>query len=276
VPGTADRPFGAEPVQAIPLEPPPLARVVAQVRFSPVLGVADERMAGLVQQSLRDDYPLVSAEVEFAISLQFGPAVNPAPSPSRIWRYQDGDECWRVSLSSNFVALECSAYPGHEIFYERFERVLTTIGEIVDPSQVERTGVRYVQRLIEPNDLARISEFVRPEMVGVCSVPDARAHMTLCLTQTQASMDHVKLSARWGLLPPDTTIDPIITAADAASWIMDIDVFDELREPFDAEVLAQRALHHSRHQYRFFRWAVEPAFLLRFGADPALVDALQG
>jgi hypothetical protein len=54
---------------------------------------------------------------------------------------------------------------------------------------------------------------------------------------------------------------------------MDIDVFDERREPFEIDTLVQRALEHSRRQYRFFRWAVEPAFLLRFGADEALVAA---
>ena len=276
MPGTADRPFGADPVEAIPLDPPPLARVLAQVRFSPVLGVADERMAGLVQQRLREYYPLVSGEVEVSIPIQLGPGLVPAPTPTRIWRYQNEDESWRVSLASNFVALESAAYPGHEIFFDRLEYVLRAVGDVVEPSQVERTGVRYVQRLAEPDDLERIAEFVRPEIVGVCSIANADANLTLCLTQTQASVMDVQLSARWGLLPPDTAIDPVITPIGGASWIMDIDVFDERREPFDPASLAQRALSHSRHQYRFFRWAIEPAFLLRFGADPALVAALQG
>jgi hypothetical protein len=86
-------------------------------------------------------------------------------------------------------------------------------------------------------------------------------------------MDDTHLTARWGVLPPSAGVDPAIDPVDAPTWVMDIDVFDERREPFDAAALAQRALEHSRRQYRFFRWAVEPAFLLRFGADEALVAA---
>jgi uncharacterized protein (TIGR04255 family) len=274
MPGTADPPFGVEPVDAIPLDPPPLARVLAQVRFSPVLEAADELMAGRVQRSLVSDYPLVRGDVEFAFAIQGDPGIPPAPSPSRIWRYGDADDSWRVSLATNFVALECAAYPGHEVFYERLHRVLTTVSDVVAPSRVERTGVRYVQRLAEPSDLARLSEFVRPEVAGMCSVETGDANMVLCLTQTQVTLTDIQISARWGMLPPGTTVDPVIAPMDAPSWLLDIDVFDEHHEPFDAAALTARALSHSRHQYRFFRWAVEPAFLLRFGADPALVAAL--
>ena len=58
---------------------------------------------------------------------------------------------------------------------------------------------------------------------------------------------------------------------------MDLDVFDGRHEDFVPQTLTERALEHSRRQYRFFRWAVEPAFLLRYGADELLVrDAVQG
>ena len=77
----------------------------------------------------------------------------------------------------------------------------------------------------------------------------------------------------WGFLPPGTGVDPAVGPVEAQSWLMDIDVFDERHEDFDAGALAQRALDHSRRQYRFFRWAVQPAFLLRFGADEQLVAA---
>jgi uncharacterized protein (TIGR04255 family) len=134
--------------------------------------------------------------------------------------------------------------------------------------------VRYIQRIIEPSDLARLAEYLRPEIVGVSAVHDDGARIGLCLTQTQAVLEDVQLSARWGLLPPNKGIDAAIQPVEVPSWIMDIDVFDARPERFDGPALAQRALEHSRRQYRFFRWAVEPAFLLRFGADPKAVGAL--
>ena len=272
MPGTADHPFTGPPVETIPLNPPPLARVLAQVRFSPVLAVSDEAFAGQVQQHLFDEYPVARSDVE--IGVMFAPGAEaPTPHQTRLWRFQNTAESWRVTLATGFVALETTDYDGHEDFFGRLERVLDVIGELVRPPQVERTGVRYIQRLTDREDLARVPEYVRPEVAGACAVHDEGAEITLCLTQTQAVMDDTHLTARWGILPPSAGVDPAIEPVDAPTWVMDIDVFDERREPFHADVLAQRALEHSRRQYRFFRWAVEPAFLLRFGADEGLVEA---
>jgi uncharacterized protein (TIGR04255 family) len=270
--GTADHPFAGPPVDTIPLNPPPLARVLAQARFSPVLAISDETFAGHVQQRLLDEYPIARSDVE--IGVMFAPGAEAlTPHQTRLWRFHDTAEVWRVTLATNFVALETTDYGGHEDFFGRLERVLAVVGELVRPPQVERTGVRYIQRLTEADDLARIAEYVRPEIVGTCALHDQGAEITLCLTQTQAVMDDTHLTARWGILPPAAGIDPAIEPVDAPTWVMDIDVFDERRELFDATALALRALEHSRRQYRFFRWAVEPAFLLRFGGDQALVEA---
>jgi uncharacterized protein (TIGR04255 family) len=271
MPGTTDRPFVGPPVETIPLNPPPLERVLAQVRFSPVLAVAEEALAGQVQQRLHEEYPFVRGDVEIAIA--FGAEGARAPAPSRVWRYHDADESWRVSLASNFVALETTRYAGHEDFFGRFERVLGVIGEVVAPPQVERTGIRYVQRLTEPEDLGRLAEYVRLEIAGISTLQDEEGRVTLALTQAHAAFRDAQLTARWGFLPPGTAVDPAVGPVEAQSWLMDIDVFDERHEEFDAGALAQRALDHSRRQYRFFRWAVQPAFLLRFGADEQLVAA---
>jgi uncharacterized protein (TIGR04255 family) len=272
MPGTADRPFTGPPVETIPLYPPPLARVLAQVRFSPVLAVSDEAFAGQVQQRLFDEYPV--ARSDFEIGVMFAPGAEaPTPHQTRLWRFENTAESWRVTLAAGFVALETTDYIGHEDFFERLERVLAVIGDLVRPPQVERTGVRYIQRLADADDLARLTEYVRPEVAGACALHDEGARITLCLTQAQAVMDDTHVTARWGVLPPAAAVDPAIEPIDAPTWVMDIDVFDERREPFDPSALAQRALEHSRRQYRFFRWAVEPAFLLRFGADESLVAA---
>jgi uncharacterized protein (TIGR04255 family) len=273
-PGTAAHPFSRSPVETIPLDMPPLASVLVQVRFSPVLEVSKENLAGQVQKALREEYPFLSAETELAITFSPGADGPPAPMPTRLWRFASDDDTWRVTLASGFTSLETKAYAGHEDFFGRLRRVLTTVEEIVVPPAAERIGVRYTQRLTEPEDLARLPEFVRPEVLGASAVRDGDGSFSLCLTQAQTQFDDVTLSARWGLLAPDTGIDAVIPPLEEPNWLMDIDVFDERREPFDPAVLADRALAHSRRQYQFFRWAVEPAFLVRFGADQALVTAL--
>jgi uncharacterized protein (TIGR04255 family) len=274
MPGTAAHPFSGSPVETIPLDAPPLASVLVQVRFSPVLEVSEEHLAGRVQKALREEYPFLNAETEVAITLSAGVDGPPTAMPTRLWRFVSDDQVWRVTLASGFVTLETQAYAGHEDFFARLLRVLTTVEELVSPPAAERIGVRYTQRLTEPDDLARLAEFVRPEVLGASAVRDGDDSFSLCLTQSQTQCDDVTLSARWGLLAPNAGIDAVIPPLEHPNWLMDIDVYDERRESFDPAVLADRALAHSRRQYQFFRWAVEPAFLLRYGADQALVNNL--
>lgn len=274
MPGTAAHPFSGPPVETISLDAPPLASVLVQVRFSPVLEVSEEHLAGRVQKALREEYPFLNAETELAVT--FAPGVDGPPTarPTRLWRFVSNDDAWRVTLASGFTSLETQAYKGHEDFFGRLLRVLTTVDDLVSPPAAERIGVRYTQRLTESEDLARLPELVRPEVLGASVVRDGDDSFSLCLTQAQTQFDDVTLSARWGLLAPEAGIDAVIPPLEQPNWLMDIDVYDERREPFDPAVLADRALAHSRRQYQFFRWAVEPAFLLRFGADQALVQTL--
>lgn len=274
MPGTAAHPFSGPPVETIPLEAPPLASVLVQVRFSPVLEVSEEHLAGRVQKALREEYPFLNAESEVAITFSAGVDSPPTAMPTRLWRFVSDDQAWRATLASGFVSLETQAYAGHEDFFGRLLRVLTTVEEIVSPPAAERIGVRYTQRLVDAEDLGRLEELVRPEVLGASAVRDGDDGFSLCLTQAQTQFDDVTLSARWGLLAPDAGIDAVIPPLDQPNWLMDIDVYDERREPFEPAVLADRALAHSRRQYQFFRWAVEPAFLLRYGADQALVNDL--
>jgi uncharacterized protein (TIGR04255 family) len=272
MPGTARQPFSGPPVATIPLDAPPLASVLVQVRFSPVLEVSEEHLAGRVQKALREEYPFVRGETELAITLSPGADSPPVPIPTRLWRFLSADDTWRVTLASGFVSLETQAYAGHEDFFARLLRVLAAVEEIVSPPAAERVGVRYTQRLTQPDDLSRLAEFVRPEVLGASAVRDGNDSFSLCLTQANTRFDDVSLSARWGLLAPNAGIDAVIPPLEQPNWLMDIDVYDERRETFAPAVLADRALAHSRRQYQFFRWAVEPAFLLRFGADDSLVE----
>ncbi len=272
--GTASHPFSAAPVATVPLGAPPLASVLVQVRFSPVLEVSEEQLAARMQKVLRDEYPFVQADFEFAIAFPGSGDGPPTTIPTRLWRFTSEDGTWRASLASGFVSLETTAYSTHEDFFERLGRVLAAVEQVVAPPAAERLGVRYTQRLTDPQDLARLSELVRPEVLGVSAVRDNDTSFSFCLTQAQTQFDDVILTARWGLLAPNTGIDAVIPPLEQANWLLDIDVYDERREPFIPATLTSRALAHSRRQYQFFRWAVEPEFLLRFGADEAVVQQL--
>lgn len=254
----------------IPLEPPPLSMVLAQIRFAPVVAVVRDDFFASFQQAVMDEYPLTNKVEEMVLM----PGADAAPRTTELWRMGDHSDQWRLTLAPSFVALETSAYPGKNPFFVRLRRALDAVAEHIRPPRVERLGVRYVCRMDDASDLARLSDLIRPEVLGVAAfVEDGRAP-ELSITQSSFALDGVHLSARWGVLPPNAVTDPTLRPIGQRSWLLDIDVFDERKRSFDPKRLSADALAHSRLQYRFFRWAVEPAFLLRFGADPELVATL--
>lgn len=272
MPGTVADPFSLEPLETIPLAPPPLASVLSQVRFVPVFGIAGDRL-GAFQRALAGRYPSAQEEVELAIAVGTDPDKPPSALPKQLWRFSDLEGAWRVTLTTDFVTLETRAYAGHADFFARLEEVLEVVQEFIAPPLVTRVGSRYLQRLSEPEDLNRLDEFIRPEVLGVCVVADSAAEARLNLTTAQYGLaGDVLMLGRWGLVPAGFLTDLGIVPLDRPSWLLDLDTFDERQEPFDAQEIVARALEYSRRQYRFFRWAVEPAFLRRFGAPEELVQ----
>jgi uncharacterized protein (TIGR04255 family) len=237
--------------------------VLVQVRFAPVSAVVREDFFAGFQQAVMEEYPLAQPEQEVVLL----PGPDQAPKTTGLWRLGDIADEWRLTLAPGFVALESFAYPGSEHFFDRLRRALEAVEAHVRPPRVERLGVRYVCRITAEEDLERLPELVRPEVAGIASLNDSGVAAELSLTQSTFLLEGRQVSARWGILPPHARVDPAIRAAPERSWMLDIDVFEERKRPFDAEALTNEAVAHSRTQYRFFRWAVEPAFLLRFGAS---------
>lgn len=266
--GTARSPFNPEDAPStILLSDPPLLRVLAQVRFAPVLAVASESFVGEFQQALAERLPIASSDVELAIA--FPPADESPPSPTRLWRFASADDAMRTTLGTSFVAFETSRYEGHAQFLAVLEEVLAAVADYIKPAQVQRLGIRYLQRLEEPSDLARLAEYMRPELLGILALPEAASGLDLTLTQARRVFDDATtLTARWGRLPAGVGLD-VGEPATGESWVFDIDVFDESRSSFDPAELIDRARRHSRRQYQFFRWAVNASFLRRFGASEA-------
>src|SRR3972149_7992723 len=107
--GTVAHPFGVERVETIPLNPPPLVRVLTQVRFPHVFAVAEEAFAGRFQQALGADYPIASSDFEFVLSLSPAAPAPPAGAQTRLWRFAGIDGGGRGSLGAGFVTLGAAA-----------------------------------------------------------------------------------------------------------------------------------------------------------------------
>lgn len=257
-------PFGVIP-ERIPLDPDPLVRVVAQVRFAPVLSVREQSFVAPFQETIRHSYPLVEKEMQQQVAPGAGGALHVAESV--LWRFSDAGRNWKVTLSENFVSLDCSDYSDREDFLSRLTETLDAVGDHVRPVLTSRVGVRYTDRLCGAELLARLPDFVRPELLGLGNAALGDGAVVSELTQADFSTDNVSLRGRWGHLPPSATHDESIDGVDTASWILDLDAFTALTVPFDSKICAAEAERYAGIVYGFFRWAVSDEFLVAHGAD---------
>jgi uncharacterized protein (TIGR04255 family) len=262
-------PLTAPPPEEVPLEDAPLIRVIAQLRFPPILSIEKKDFVGSFQEAIRESYPILQPEQTqgFAFSPQ---GVVPI-APQVTWRFVDtlDNWNWRVSLASNFIALETTAYLSRRDFLKRLENIFVALNENFKPASIERFGLRYIDRIVGQN-LQDISSLVKPEIAGIMAV-DFREHIHQTINESLFIIPDrgEQIVARWGAMPAGTTFDPeAIEAVADPSWILDLDMSVSKNRDFHVEELMGEAQHFAERIYTFFRWAVEDDFLRRYGGKP--------
>ena len=256
-------PFTDPPPVEVPLANAPLVRVIAQLRFPLVASIEQRDFVAPFQEAIRASYPILRQEQ--TQQLLFGANIAPSiRSAGTAWRFGSEDGYWRVSLTSDFLALETTKYKSRSDFLERLQVVVAALAARVDPKLLDRLGIRYIDR-ISGDALAEIGKLVRPEVRGLAGTPAANA-VSHSITETVFAKDDVQALVRWGQLPPHVTVDPAaIEPSDAPSWILDLDMFSAKSVPFSVEGVITDARRYMERLYTFFRWAVTPEFLKHFG-----------
>jgi uncharacterized protein (TIGR04255 family) len=249
----------------VPLENAPLVRVLAQVRFPEILSVERREFVAPFQEAIRTSYPVLRQEQTQEVFI--GPG-GPGPTRQRtVWRFSESSGQWRVSLAPDFLSLETTRYLSRADFFERFGSLLGALGTHVEPAQIDRLGIRYIDR-IEGTAVEELSRLVRPEVRGISGTP-ASTHAVLAISESAFEVSGVRVYARWGVLPPGATVDPSALEPSAEkSWILDLDVSSEGAMEFDVEALLSEGRRYAERVYAIFRWAVTDAFLARYGGSP--------
>lgn len=257
------RPFAEEPLEEIALDPAPLRRVLAQLRFPPVASIANEAFIGPFQERLRAKYQLLRPET--TVEAVFGPEGVVQQNTTKVWRLHDIEEQWSVVLAPSFVTLETTAYRSRDDFVDRFREVLDAFHAMADPPPAlvyERIGVRYVNMLTGSDATSKLRGYIRSEMYGPLAIEMTDGMEFIAnVSQAHFQLDGPQMQARWAKLPPNAIAVPDVPPVDEPTWLLDIDVFFEGRAPFDPADVVASARHAATHAYRFFRWAMNESFI---------------
>jgi uncharacterized protein (TIGR04255 family) len=254
---------GFPEVAEIHLPNAPLVKVLAQIRFEKILTIQDESSIAPFQDSIREMYPVFRTERTRTLINAAAGIPNVIEHPT-VWKFSDIHETWKISLTSDFIAIETSAYSSRDAFLARFENVIVAFSRTLKPGVITRIGIRYIDRLTG-DALAIIPEIVRHELVGLLAGSNV-SQLETTASEALFSLGNDQLFARWALLPPRSTIDPnVLEPIDRQSWILDIDSSHSVRQAWDQDILKNKLKELSCTSYNFFRWAVTPAFLKFYG-----------
>ena len=267
------KPLSAEIPTEIPLPKAPLARVIAQVRFPPILSIAKPDRIADFQEALRTSYPHLNKEEVQAIKLGADQVTH--IDKEVIWRMADQEELasWRVSLGVDFVALEASDYTSRTDFLSRLRTVVSNVEECFHPADTKRIGVRYIDQL-KGDAVNRIGELIQPGVLGI--LQSDRTSTTMLRESTVQLMTHARLQAkegliqgRWGSVQANTTYDPgALPPVNEPTWVLDLDMFTPDAQPFESGGLNARAEVFAKRLYGVFRQMVTDEFLRFYGGKP--------
>lgn len=230
------------------------------------MSIRDEAFIGPFQEQIRGTYGDLRREDETQV--QLGPDGVQNVKGGVVWRFSDGPDGWEVALAPEFVALATNHYTNREDFLGRLGHLIGALDRWLRPPTIRRLGVRYIDHVHQHDHLHRLSELLRPEILGPYNVnrPEAVILNNVLTDCDYRFRDDSALRARWGFLGPKTTFDPAIAPVDTPSWVLDLDASHGERD-FDVAAIADQVQLFTDRIYRYFRWAVTDEFLAAYGAE---------
>lgn len=257
-----ESPLKGPPPAEIPLENAPLIRVIAQVRFPLIASIDHSEFIGDFQEAIRGHFPILRQETRSHVIMGFGEE----PRTQTFWKFSQKSGGWSCTLTRDFLALETESYTSRANFLELLKLLIDALIEHINPALIDRIGLRYIDR-IEVKHSKDLIPLVRKEVAGVLSSAFGES-ATVSVSENIFNLveENGQVRARWGVLAPNTTIDPTaIAPVPYSCWVLDIDVFTTGKpEPQTKEIL-ETAESFAKRAYAIFRWAVSDAFLKRYG-----------
>lgn len=110
-----DTPLIGPPPSELSLRHAPLVRAIAQLRFPLIASIEQRSFVAPFQEALRGDYPILRSEESRGIALGPSGLIGELP-PNKLWRFNEVEGSWRVTLAPGFVALETSNYTNRRDF----------------------------------------------------------------------------------------------------------------------------------------------------------------
>jgi uncharacterized protein (TIGR04255 family) len=198
------------------------------------------------------------------------PLPGMSPSQNRVEQirtFEDTDGVWKASVAPDFLALETTRYSRRADFLHRLRPVLDALNEVVTPPRVTRIGMRYTDRITDPEGLTSLANTALLGMLAEIEHAEWVENQVL-QTLLVDSGTGTKVQVRSLCLPPHVGFDPSIEPVGVRSWVLDIDAFEEKPRRWESSVLVDAVEVLAKRSYQVFHWAVTDEFRARYAASP--------
>jgi uncharacterized protein (TIGR04255 family) len=205
---------------------PPLAQVIAQVKFNSQSALSTHAGAIIFQESLLEIYPRLLSETQNVITA--GPG-NVSTNTIPQWRLTDLAGERSCVIGPEHVTLETTVYDTWSEMRSRLIEILNVLAEIAPPRVRERVGLRYVNHIPAAAG-GTYAGRVSKTLLGLTEQDGWHNSLVASLSQVVARDKAAQLTLRYGRgagvpgLPKDR-------------FVVDIDVSDENPVAFDHEEL---------------------------------------
>lgn len=244
----------------------PLILVLAQVRMTPVLKMA-EYIPEIQDRLRKNGFPKAHKRAT-RTEAQDAQGNTLKVEEQNDWVFLSKEDQEALTVNENGIYLTSANYTSFENFLTLLERCLDIVHEVVRIGGVERLGLRYVD-LIEPTPEKPLSHYVVQEILGLPlqDLGSREAYVSQTVLNTGL---HQMLILRFVERPKGVTLPPDLLSAgvklkkamklDTSFGILDSDHYTEFPEPvdFSTEEVSTRlgSLHVALDQS--FREAVTP------------------
>ena len=253
------------PVQRVLYSKNPLARVICQLRFPPILRVGTEAPSQF-QDGVRNEYPVYDVSDEDAqvpkeasqVLTRIGLSLS---AGNQVHRFKTAEERRILSLGQSFLALEEKDYKRWEDFANHLREAEQVLRDTYNPAFYTRIGLRY-QDVIRRSTLGlpdvEWRELLNPAFLGVLAdetisnqVRDHRCQMEINLAPTEGLV-----RIRHG-----TAI-----VSNEQCYLIDADFFTQERRDTDGAFANLSAFN--RLARCLFRWAITDTLHRAMGPVP--------
>ena len=249
----------------------PLVQALGQVRFPLISRLGGLEGIGPLQDRLEAGFPFLERQDLSGVSIQVGPeAPPPEVETTTMWQLSN-EGGTLLSVGPGIATLSAGReYEGVEWFSGLFRQLLTALEEAYEIRRCDRLGVRYLNAVESvPGELRTWQRMFRPELTGWMAVDILKEGTRIENSISQLSLiappvddfadapGEVRGVIRSGLVragPLLPGIPPV--TVENESFLFDMDLFQEVQQPFRSDDLVSQFLALHAQIDGFFRWSL--------------------